>query len=225
MTEAKTTAPREVKKMVDRYKRTHAVADGVQPVAHQPLTTEKVLRSGGGWAHWQGHASVVVDGVSLSVYSRLESSANYSEAGTLLIARAEKGGFSLSVDLTSAAISSLVQGLNEGERKVRQIQALGSPSEVAEIDDWLLYEQTTGDYVKAKMGGMAFRVFANQLDHMSTPEVQLMTYSELGFRAGSQAVPSFLSPDAADELADALKAAAYRARMLKAEQIAQGGTA
>ena len=68
-------------------------------------------------------------------------------------------------------------------------------------------------------------MFANQLERMSTPEVQLMTYCRHGFTAGSQGLPGFLTPDVADELADALKAAAYRARMMAAEQKAQGGEA
>lgn len=50
-------------------------------------------------------------------------------------------------------------------------------------------------------------------------------HSKQGFIAGSQMLPGFLSPDAADELADSLKAAAYQARQLAAKQIAEGGAA
>lgn len=199
--------------------------DSAKPVAHKPLSAEQVLRPISGTPHWQNHASLRTDGVDIAVYSRLGEHGDYKNAYAILMVRSAQGGFSLGIELSPSDIGNLVCGLNESALKVNQIRALGSSSEVVEVEDWLIYEQTTGDIVKAKVGGIGFRVFVNQLDAMSQPEVQLLMQHGDVNDAGEPPVPGFLTPDAADQLADALKAAAYRARMLKAEQIAQGGAA
>lgn len=200
-----------------------AAQDCAKPVAHQPLKADQVLRSTGYTPHYQTHASLRFDGLDVSIYTRLSNGDCYKDAYLTMWVAGVDGGFDLRMDMTPLRAENIMQGLASGVQKLRQIHALGMPSEVVEVGDWLRYEQTTGDFVNAKNGGMAYRVFANQLDQLSTPEVQLMAYCSHGFTAGSQAVPGFLTPDAADELADALKAAAYRARMMAAELKAQGG--
>ncbi|WP_218240464.1 hypothetical protein [Comamonas fluminis] len=204
---------------------TTAAQDSAKPMAHQPLKAEQVLQPTQHSTHFQSHASLRFDGLDVSIYTRLGSGDSYKDAYLTMTVGGIEGGFNLGMGMTPLRAESIMQGLANGVRKLRQIHALGTPSEVVEVDDWLHYEQTTDDYVDAKTGGVAYRVFANQLEHMSTPEVQLMTYCHHGFAAGSQGLPGFLTPDAADELANALKAAAYRARMMTAEQKAQGGAA
>ena len=191
----------------------------------QPLKAVRVLQPFGNTPHFQHHASLRFDGMDLSVYSRLANGDRFNEAYLCFSVSSVEGGFRLGMDLTNLQTENIIHGLQDAMLKVRQIHSLDSASEVVEVDDWLHYEQTTGDLVKAKTGGVSYRVFANQLDHMSAPEVMLMTYCHHGFTAGSKANTGFITPDAADELADALKAAAYRARMMAAEQKAQGGDA
>ena len=185
----------------------------------------EVLRPTTGWAHWQGHASLDFDRVNIGIYSVLDNGGRF-EGAEIHFSMRSGNGFSVVMDLTALQAQCLINGLTEAVHKLEQIHALGSASEVSlgESGDWLRYEQITGGFVNAKTGGLAYRVFANQLDHMSAPEVMFMTYHCRGVSQTS-GMPGFLTPDAADELADALKVAAYRARMMAAEQKAQGGAA
>ena len=89
----------------------------------------------------------------------------------------------------------------------------------------MLCEETSNRFVDAKAGGIGYRVFAIQLDHLAEPEVQLVTYCRHGSASGAHGVPGFVSADTADELADALKAAAERARVLAAQKRMEGGAA
>lgn len=210
MTEACNTQSDSAQRYIDKY--------NAKPVAKD---ASEVLRATVGFAHWQAHASLRMNRVDVGIYSVL-SNGGRVDGAELHIAMSSGNGFSLALDCTALQAQCLINGLAEGIHKLAQIHALGTESEVAATEDWLRYEQTTGDFVNAKTGGLAYRVFANQLDHMSAPEVMFMTYHRHGV-AHSEAMPGFLTPDAADELADALKAAAYRARMMAAEQKAQGG--
>ena len=214
MTDATDIHSTLVQNYVDKYNAKPAAKDA-----------SEVLCPSTGFAHWQGHASLELNRVDIGIYTMLGHGERFEGAEIHFVMRGGNG-FSVVMDLTALQVQCLINGLAEGIHKLEQIHALGSTSEVSvtQSGDWFRYEQTTGGFVNAKTGGLAYRVFANQLDHMSTPEVMFMTYHCRGV-SQTAAMPGFLTPDAADELADALKAAAYRARMMAAEQKAQGGAA
>lgn len=193
------------------------------PALVPALTPEQVLKPCAGTAHWQDHASLTADGTSLSVYSRLGAGRGFGDAYLCLVLR--EGNFSCSMEINSDEAREICMGLERGIHTVGLIHSLGKVVEVPAIksEDWVHYDQISPRFVDANLGGVSFRVFASQLEHQSKPEVQLCMYSQQGFVAGSQMLPGFLSPDAADELADSLKAAAYQARMLAAKHIAEGG--
>lgn len=161
----------------------------------------------------------------MSVYSRLGAGSGFGDAYLCVALR--EGNFYCGIDLTPDEAREISMGLERGVHTVGLIHSLGKVVEVpaTQPEDWVHYEQISPRSVDANLGGVSFRVFASQLEHQSKPEVQLCMYSQQGFVAGSQMRPGFLSPDAADELADSLKAAAYQVRMLAAKQIAEGGAA
>lgn len=193
------------------------------PALVPALKPEQVLKPLGSTPHWQDHISLRTKGTSVSVYSRLGAGAVFGDAYLCLVLN--EGNFHCAIDLTVDEARELAMGMQKAVHTVGLIRSLGEVVEVpeAEPDDWVHYEQISPRFVDANFGGVSFRVFASQLEHQSKPEVQLCMYSQQGFIAGSQMLPGFLSPDAADELADSLKAAAYQARMLAAKQIAEGG--
>ena len=200
---------------------TQAEASALMPA----LTPEQVLKPIAGTPHWQDHASLTTEGTSVGVYSRLGAGREFGDAYLCLVLR--EGNFSCSIDINSDEAREISMGLERGVHTVELIHSLGKVVEVPAIqsEDWVHYEQISPRFVDANFGGVSFRVFASQLEHQSKPEVQLHMHSKQGFIAGSQMLPGFLSPDAADELADSLKAAAYQARQLAAKQIAEGGAA
>ena len=206
---------------------THAATqDNTQtaaPALVPAIKPEQVLKPIGSTPHWQDHASLTENGVCVSVYTRLSAGRKFEDAHVCL--SMHEGSFNCALDLTMGGAREVCLGLQKAIHTVGLIHSLGKVVEVpaAEPDDWVHYEQISPRFVDANFGGVSFRVFASQLEHQSKPEVQLCMYSQQGFVAGSQMLPGFLSPDAADELADSLKAAAYQARMLAAKQIAEGG--
>lgn len=200
---------------------TQAAAPALVPA----LKPEQVLKPVGSTPHWQDHISLRAEGTSVGVYSRLGAGDSFGDA--YLCLTLNEGNFHCGIDLTIDSAREMVMGLQKGIHTVGLIRSLGEVVEVPATtpEDWVHYEQISPRFVDANLGGVSFRVFASQLEHQSKPEVHLCMYSQQGFIAGSQMLPGFLSPDAADELADSLKAAAYQARMLAAKQIAEGGAA
>lgn len=95
-----------------------------------------------------------------------------------------------------------------------------TPSRIT-LQDWVHYEQHTRGFVNSNFGGVMYRAFVSQLHPEMNPEVLLYTYSGVD---GCQMVAGFLSADAADELADALKAAADKVRALDTPKITDGGS-
>lgn len=196
-----------------------------EPALVPALKPEQLLKPLGSTPHWQDHISLRAKGTSVSVYSRLGAGDVFGDAYLCLVLN--EGNFHCSIDLDVDAAREVVMGMQKAVHTVGLIHSLGEVVEVpaAQPEDWVHYEQISPRFVDANFGGVSFRVFASQLEHQSKPEVQLCMYSQQGFVAGSQMLPGFLSPDAADELADSLKAAAYQARMLAAKHIAEGGAA
>lgn len=77
------------------------------------------------------------------------------------------------------------------------------------VDGWHHYEVVSTAFVDAEFGSVSCRVHVSQLRADTQPQVQLTLYlSAPGLAVG------FFSPDAADRIANDLKAAAEKARAM-----------
>ncbi len=86
---------------------------------------------------------------------------------------------------------------------------------------WAHYEQCTKRFIEARIG-ISYRVFVEQVHAWTSAYVSMDMHCNAGFVQGSQMLPGQLTPDAAQELGEALITAAAKARAINTQ--AQGAT-
>ncbi|MFC4923867.1 hypothetical protein [Delftia deserti] len=86
---------------------------------------------------------------------------------------------------------------------------------------WENYEECSKRFIEARRG-VSYRVFVEQVHRWVTAYVSLDVHCLEGFKAGSEMLPGQMTPEAAQELGEALIAAADKARALNAHAKGQG---
>ncbi len=173
---------------------------------HHPAMPPK-----GGFSHWQKHGGGTMDGKDVDVYSYLSDGGDAFDAKVLLVIR--QGDFSAQISLDGNALANLWQGLHDAGCKARAIRSIAAQQEAT---DWDCRVQMSEGFIDAAMAGVSYRVFAERLRPTDAARVALNMYMLQGFAGGSSMAPGDLTPDAADELAEALKEAAEFARGINA---------